>query len=95
MLVTSQLIILTTQIFYSFLTCTCAPHLEKGSTTHGHNSLLLRRKTFVALNKFPHVKVARNTKMVGQACLKYIAVKKFRKPTFFSGRTCVINFLVY
>jgi len=29
MLVTSQLIILTTQIFYSFLTCTCAPPLRK------------------------------------------------------------------
>jgi len=25
-------------------------------------------KTFVARNKFPHVKVARNTKKVGQAC---------------------------
>jgi len=27
-------------------------------------------KTFVAHNKFPHVKVARNTKKVGQACCR-------------------------
>jgi len=27
-------------------------------------------KSFVARNKFPHVKVARNTKKVGQACFK-------------------------
>jgi len=33
-----------------------------------HNSLLLRHKTFVARNKYPHVKVARNIKKVGQAC---------------------------
>jgi len=35
-----------------------------------HNSLLLRHKTFVARNKFPHVKVVRNTENVGQAWTK-------------------------
>jgi len=34
MLVTSQLPIETTNIFYSFSTCTCAPHFEIGSATH-------------------------------------------------------------
>ena len=41
MLVTSQLPIQTTKIFYSFLTCTCATiHFEKGSTTHAHGWLV-------------------------------------------------------
>jgi len=34
MIATSQLPIETTKIFYSFLTCTCAPHFGKGSATH-------------------------------------------------------------
>jgi len=33
MLVTSQLPIQTAKILYSFLTCTCVPHFEKGSAT--------------------------------------------------------------
>jgi len=32
-----------------------------------HNSCLLRHTAFVARNKLPHVKVARNTKKVVQA----------------------------
>jgi len=32
--VTSQLSIQTTKILYRFLTCTCAPHLGKGSATN-------------------------------------------------------------
>jgi len=43
MLVTSQLPIQTTKIFYSFLTCTCAtPHFEKGSATHAYDWLVAR-----------------------------------------------------
>jgi len=34
MLVTSQLPIQITKFFYSFLTCACASHFEKGSATH-------------------------------------------------------------
>jgi len=34
------------------------------------NSLLLRHKTFVARNRFPHVKVACKTKKVGQAWVR-------------------------
>jgi len=37
MLVTSQLSIQTTKIFYSFLTCTCALHFERGFATHVSN----------------------------------------------------------
>ena len=56
-----------------------------------HNSLLLHHKTFVARNKFPHVKVARNTEKVGQAWLmasessrhssNRISCKKYTDPT--------------
>jgi len=43
MLVTSQLPIQTTAIFYSFLTCTCATiHFEKGSNTHAYGWLVAR-----------------------------------------------------
>jgi len=39
MLVTSQLLIQTTKIFYSCLTCTCAPHFQKASATHDPYSI--------------------------------------------------------
>ena len=46
--------------------CYCV-NVSKSGDLLRHNSLLLRRKTFVIRNKFPHVKVARNIKKVGQA----------------------------
>ena len=47
MLVTSQLPYQTTKFYLIFLTCTCALHFEKGSTTHEHNhsSVHLTTKT--------------------------------------------------
>jgi len=43
MLVTSQLPIQTTTIFYSVLKCNCAtPHFEKGSATHAYCWLVAR-----------------------------------------------------
>jgi len=54
MLVTSQLPIQTAEIFYSFLTCTCAPHFEKGSATNAWRtwSVSLPKKTRKAKLRF-------------------------------------------
>jgi len=49
MLVTSQLPIQTTKVLYIFLTCTCAPHFEKGSATHvSHHKYFLQYSTFAS-----------------------------------------------
>jgi len=52
--------------------------------TYQNRGICYVTKTFVACNKFPHVKVTRNTKKVVQAFLRSTTeIKAF--PTFFSG----------
>jgi len=43
-------------------------HLVLSHKTYQNQGICYVTKTFVARNKFAHVKVARNTKKVGQAC---------------------------
>jgi len=43
-------------------------HLMLSHKTYKNQGICYVTKTFVARNKFPYVKVARNTKKVGQAC---------------------------
>jgi len=45
--------------------------------TYQNKGICYVTKTFVARNKFPHVKVARNTKKVGQACIGQTSDKVF------------------
>ena len=55
MRVTSQLPIQTTKIFYSILTCTWAPHFEKGSATHGHSLTHFTEGHYIRLtNEYEH-----------------------------------------
>jgi len=62
LIVTSQFPIQATQIFYSFLTCTCVPPFEKGSATHDHTHAkrtIIRKKLQA---KFKYVSIEQNRK---------------------------------